>query len=173
MPTIPATFSVPARIPRSWAPPSRKEGSPTPFRAYKHPTPLGPVSYTHLLSMPSLLTGILNGILTQFDSVYVAVFGLYYKLQTFVNMPANGVIQGLRPIISYNYGAGETDRVAQTIRYGLKLILAIMLIGTLASLLIPGPDVYKRQSLRWRTACSNVGFNMNLPADISLISISI
>lgn len=92
-----------------------------------------------MLSMPSLLTGILNGILTQFDSVYVAVFGLYYKLQTFVNMPANGVIQGLRPIISYNYGAGETDRVAQTIRYGLKLILAIMLIGTLASLLIPGP----------------------------------
>ena len=53
-----------------------------------------------MLSMPSLLTGILNGILTQFDAVYVAVFGLYYKLQTFVNMPANGVIQGMRPIIS-------------------------------------------------------------------------
>ena len=92
-----------------------------------------------MLSMPSLLTGILNGILTQFDAVYVAVFGLYYKLQTFVNMPANGVIQGMRPIISYNYGAGEHARVTETIRYGLRLIACIMLIGTLAALLIPGP----------------------------------
>ena len=71
--------------------------------------------------------------------VYVAVFGLYYKLQTFVNMPANGVIQGMRPIISYNYGAGEHARVTKTIRYGLRLIACIMLIGTLAALLIPGP----------------------------------
>ena len=60
-----------------------------------------------MLTMPSLLTGILNGLLTKLGSVYVAVFGLYFKLQTFINMPSNGVVQGMRPIISYNYGAGE------------------------------------------------------------------
>ena len=46
----------------------------------------------------------------------VAVFGLYFKLQSFVYMPENGIIQGMRPIISYNYGAGHLDRMRETVR---------------------------------------------------------
>lgn len=92
-----------------------------------------------LLAMPSLLTGILNGILTAFGSVYVAAFGLYFKLQTFVNLPGNGLIQGMRPIIGYNYGAGKHDRVRSTIRCSLGLITVITLTGTIASLFFPGP----------------------------------
>lgn len=92
-----------------------------------------------LLAMPSLLTGILNGILTAFGSVYVAAFGLYFKLQTFVNLPGNGLIQGMRPIIGYNYGAGKHDRVRSTIRCSLGVITVITLAGTIASVCFPGP----------------------------------
>lgn len=92
-----------------------------------------------MLAMPSLLTGILNGILTRLGSVYVAVFGLYFKLQTFINMPSNGVVQGMCPIISYNYGAGENQRVKKTIRCSIGLVAVIMLIGTIGALVFPQP----------------------------------
>ena len=92
-----------------------------------------------MLTMPSLLTGILNGLLTKLGSVYVAVFGLYFKLQTFINMPSNGVVQGMRPIISYNYGAGEQERVKKTIRYSMGIVAVIMLIGTIGALVFPRP----------------------------------
>lgn len=92
-----------------------------------------------MLTMPSLLTGILNGLLTKLGSVYVAVFGLYFKLQTFINMPSNGVVQGMRPIISYNYGAGEQVRVKKTIRYSMGIVAVIMLIGTIGALVFPRP----------------------------------
>lgn len=92
-----------------------------------------------MLAMPSLLTGILNGILTKLGSVYVAVFGLYFKLQTFINMPSNGIVQGMRPLISYNYGAGENQRVRQTIRYSMGMVAVIMLIGTIGALVFPEP----------------------------------
>lgn len=90
-----------------------------------------------MLAMPSVLTGVLNGILAELGSIYVAVFGLYFKLQTFINMPSNGVVQGMRPIISYNYGAGENQRVKQAIRYSMGIIAVIMLIGTIAALGFP------------------------------------
>ena len=90
-----------------------------------------------MLALPSFLTGILNGILIGFGEVYVAILGLYLKLQTFVNMPANGVIQGMRPIIGYNYGAENLDRVKCTIRYSLILVSIISLCGTLLSILFP------------------------------------
>ena len=92
-----------------------------------------------MLAMPSLLTGILNGILVQLGSVYVAVFGLYFKLQTIINMPSNGVVQGLRPIASYNYGAGQVQRVRQAIRYSLLIVGAIMVLGAVAALCFPVP----------------------------------
>lgn len=97
------------------------------------------VPATLLMAMPSVLTGVLNGILAELGSIYVAVFGLYYKLQTFVNMPTNGVVQGLRPIISYNYGAGERRRVRQTIAYSMAVVAVIMLIGTILALVFPVP----------------------------------
>lgn len=90
-----------------------------------------------MLAMPSLLTGLLNSILTKFGNVYVAVFGLYFKLQTFVNMPSNGVIQGMRPIISYNYGAKEYQRVKKTIIYSLMIVFVVMIIGTIGAIFFP------------------------------------
>ncbi len=74
-----------------------------------------------MMTLPSILISVLNRILASFSSVYVAVLGVYFKLQTFIYMPANGIVQGkqLRPIIGYNYGAGETKRVKSAIRYSL------------------------------------------------------
>ena len=90
-----------------------------------------------MLLLPSVLISILNGILTAFSEVYVAVLGIYFKLQSFIYMPANGIVQGMRPIIGYNYGAGNSERVRTTIRYSLLSAAGIMLIGTLLALLLP------------------------------------
>ena len=66
-----------------------------------------------MMLLPSVLISLLNRILTAFSSLYVAVLGVYFKLQTFIYMPANGIVQGMRPIIGYNYGAGRWDRVRE------------------------------------------------------------
>ena len=92
---------------------------------------------TLMMMMPSILISILNRILMTFSEIYVAVLGIYFKLQTFLYMPANGLVQGMRPIIGYNYGAGEEKRVKDTIRYGLMTAVVIMAAGTLAALCIP------------------------------------
>src|SRR5699024_1972031 len=89
---------------------------------------------TVMMLMPSVLISILIRILASFSDLYVAVLGVYYKLQTFIYMPANGIVQGMRPILGYNYGAGETRRVRSTIRYSLVCAAAIMLLGTVLSL---------------------------------------
>jgi len=59
------------------------------------------------LALPSLLVSCLNMILAAYSQVYVLVLGVYYKLQTFLYLPANGIVQGMRPIIGYNFGPGE------------------------------------------------------------------
>ena len=59
------------------------------------------------LALPSLLVTFLNGLLAAFSQSYVVVLGIYYKLQTFLYLPANGFVQGMRPLIGYNYGARE------------------------------------------------------------------
>lgn len=66
-----------------------------------------------------------------------AVLGIYFKLQTFIYMPANGIVQGMRPIYGYNYGAGSKKRVRDTIRYSLISAAVLMLVGTVVSLAIP------------------------------------
>ncbi len=91
-----------------------------------------------MLLLPSALISILNSILTAFSEVYVAVLGIYFKLQTFIYMPANGILQGMRPIIGYNYGAGDSGRVRKVIRYSLLSAVCLMLIGTVPALLFPG-----------------------------------
>lgn len=90
-----------------------------------------------MMSLPSILIGILNGILIKISVAAVAVLGIYFKLQTFVYMPASGVIQGMRPIISYNHGAGSKDRVLKTIKSGFLVICVIMTLGTILSLALP------------------------------------
>ena len=63
------------------------------------------------LALPSLLVTFLNGLLAGFSQSYVVVLGIYYKLQTFLYLPANGIVQGMRPLIGYNYGAKQHARV--------------------------------------------------------------
>lgn len=90
------------------------------------------------MALPSLLVSVLNGILAGFSQSYVVVLGVYYKLQSFLYLPANGIVQGMRPLISYNYGAKEGKRVRKIYRTALGLIAVIMGAGTLLCLGIPG-----------------------------------
>lgn len=92
---------------------------------------------TIMLVLPSILVSVLNGLLAKFSNVYVAVLGVYLKLQTFIYMPASGIVQGMRPIIGYNYGAGNMKRVVKTIRYSMICAAAIMLMGTVAAMVFP------------------------------------
>ena len=90
------------------------------------------------MALTSVLTTALNAILAAFSQIYVLVLGIYYKLQTFLYMPANGIIQGMRPLIGYNYGAGEHKRVEQLYRLTLLLNICIMTAGMILCLTIPG-----------------------------------
>lgn len=90
------------------------------------------------MALTSVLTTALNAILAAFSQTYVLVLGIYYKLQTFLYMPANGIIQGMRPLIGYNYGAGEHKRVEQVYRLTLLLNICIMTAGMILCLTIPG-----------------------------------
>lgn len=90
------------------------------------------------MALTSVLTTALNVILAAFSQTYVLVLGIYYKLQTFLYMPANGIIQGMRPLIGYNYGAGEHKRVEQLYRLTLLLNICIMTAGMILCLTIPG-----------------------------------
>ncbi len=90
------------------------------------------------LALPSLLISVLNVILTGYGEVYVFVLGVYYKLQTFLYLPANGIVQGMRPLLGYNYGAGEHKRVHKIFRDGLILVLVMMAAGMAICLAVPG-----------------------------------
>ena len=90
-----------------------------------------------MMALPSVLVGLLNAILTPLSEAAVAMFGVYFKLQTFVYMPANGLVQGMRPLVSYNYGAGLHARMHRTVRLSLLTAGGIMAAGTLLFLLVP------------------------------------
>lgn len=89
------------------------------------------------MALPSLLTTALNAILSPYSQIYVVILGIYYKLQTFLYLPANGMIQGMRPVISYNYGAGEHKRVRSIYNITLTIIGLIMVFGTVICLIFP------------------------------------
>lgn len=86
------------------------------------------------MALPSLLISALNVILGGFSQSYVFVLGIYYKLQTFLYLPANGVVQGMRPIIGYNYGAKEYQRVQKIFYTAMAIVAGIMVIGTVLCL---------------------------------------
>ena len=91
------------------------------------------------LALPSLLVSCLNALLGGFGQAYVVVLGIYYKLQTFLYMPASGIVQGMRPVIGYNYGAGEQERVHRIFRTTLGLCACIMAAGTVLCVLFAAP----------------------------------
>ena len=90
------------------------------------------------MALPSLLISALNGILAEFSQSYVLVLGAYYKLQTFLYLTSSGIVQGIRPLIGYNYGAREYDRVHRIYRTALGMSLVVMIVGTVLCLSIPG-----------------------------------
>lgn len=88
-------------------------------------------------SIGSVMTFTLNKILISFTTTATAVFGAYFKLQSFVFMPIFGLNNGMVPIIAYNYGARKFSRVKKTIIITLITAVAIMLIGVAAFEAIP------------------------------------
>lgn len=94
------------------------------------------------LALPSLLISSLNAILAVYSQIYVVILGIYYKLQTFLYLPANGIIQGIRPIIGYNFGAGEHKRVKQIYKIALYMNVIIMVLGTVICFVIPGQLIH-------------------------------
>lgn len=86
------------------------------------------------LALPSLLVSCLNSLLALYSQSYVMVLGIYYKLQTFLYLPASGIVQGMRPVIGYNFGAGEYQRVRKIYDVTLSMVGAIMALGTVLCL---------------------------------------
>ncbi|MCH1984396.1 MATE family efflux transporter [Ruminococcus sp. OA3] len=89
-------------------------------------------------AISSVMTFGMNKILFRFSSTAVAVFGAYFKLQSFVFMPVFGLNNGMVPIIAYNYGAGKRERLIKTIKLSVMYAVGIMLFGLITIQLIPG-----------------------------------
>lgn len=88
-------------------------------------------------SIGSFMTFGMNNILLMFSSTAAAVFGVYFKLQSFVFMPIFGLNNGLIPIIAYNYGAKEPKRITHVIRLSIYIATGIMLVGFVLFQTIP------------------------------------
>lgn len=92
---------------------------------------------TLMAAMGSVMTFAMNKILVLFSTTAVAVFGVYFKLQSFIFMPVFGLNNGMVPIVSYNYGAQKRTRITKTIRYSIFYAVGIMAIGLLIFQLFP------------------------------------
>ena len=92
-----------------------------------------------MMSIGSVMTFCMNKILAVFSSTAVAVFGVYFKLQSFVFMPAFGFNNGVIPVIAYNYGAGSRDRVVKTMKHSVVYIMGLLLVGLVVFQTIPEP----------------------------------
>ena len=88
-------------------------------------------------SIGSVMTFLMNQILIAFSSTAVAVFGVYFKLQSFVFMPVFGLNNGTVPIVAYNFGARKGDRMKKTIQYAICAAVGIMIVGMLLFQSIP------------------------------------
>ena len=81
-----------------------------------------------MMSIGSVMTYSFNKILDGFSSTAVAVFGAYFKLQSFFFMPIFGLNNGLIPVLAYNYGARNKQRINEALRF--SMILAVIIMGT-------------------------------------------
>ena len=85
----------------------------------------------------SVMTYGMNLILISFTSTATAVFGVYFKLQSFVFMPVFGLNNGLVPILAYNFGAGRRDRFIKALKCGILYAVSIMFVGLVIFQTIP------------------------------------
>ena len=90
-----------------------------------------------MASIGSAMTFGMNKILIAFSSTATAVFGVYFKLQSFVFMPVFGLNNGMVPIISYNFGARNRERMVETIRLSVFYAMGMMFIGLLVFWICP------------------------------------
>ena len=121
---------------------------------YNHEIKINPIKYRldlktvghiYAIGIPSIIMQSIgsvmvigmNKILYTFSSSAQAVFGIYFKLQSFFFMPVFGLNNGVVPIIAYNFGAGRQDRMKKTIRVAAVYAVAIMLIGIMIMEIIP------------------------------------
>ncbi len=88
-------------------------------------------------SIGSVMTYGMNQILLAFTSTAAAVFGVYFKLQSFIFMPVFGLNNGMVPIVAYNYGAGRKDRLIETVKLSIIYAMCLMVIGFLVFQLMP------------------------------------
>lgn len=90
-----------------------------------------------MMCIGSATNYIMNRLLISFTTTAVAVYGAYFKLQSFFFMPVFGINNGLIPIIGYNYGAAKVERIHRTIKYGVLYAAVFMVTGFLLFELIP------------------------------------
>ena len=90
-----------------------------------------------IISTGSFMVMGINFILTKISAVAVAVFGIYYKLQTFVYMPTTGVTQGAMPIMAYNYGAKSKKRLSESLKYSIIICVIVNFLGSILFWIFP------------------------------------
>ncbi|NBI85418.1 MATE family efflux transporter [Lachnospiraceae bacterium] len=88
-------------------------------------------------SIGSVMTFFMNRILLSFTSTAAAVFGVYFKLQSFIFMPMFGMNNGLIPIVAYNFGAGYKERIVKAMKSSMVVGVIIMAAGLLTAEIIP------------------------------------
>ena len=88
-------------------------------------------------SIGSVMTFGMNKILGMFSSIAVAVFGVYFKLQSFIFMPVFGLNNGMVPIVAFNYGARNRIRMVRTIKLAVLFAVIVMSVGTVIFELFP------------------------------------
>ena len=91
-----------------------------------------------MMSIGSVMTYLMNQILIVFSTTAAAVFGVYFKLQSFFFMPIFGMNNGVIPVLAYNYGARNRKRIDDALKFAFALAITIMLVGTIVFELIPG-----------------------------------
>lgn len=84
-----------------------------------------------MIAIGSVMTYLMNLILDTFSSTAVAVFGVYFKLQSFFFMPVFGLNNGLIPVLAFNYGARHKSRITEALKFSAVVAIVIMFLGTL------------------------------------------
>ncbi len=90
-----------------------------------------------MMSIGSVMTFLMNQILMKLTETAVAVFGIYFKLQSIIFMPVFGLTNGMIPIVSYNYGAQNRTRIWKVFKLSAMYAAIIMAIGTIVVMIIP------------------------------------
>ena len=117
-----------------------------------------------MASIGSVMTFGINKILIAFSSTATAVFGVYFKLQSFIFMPVFGLNNGTVPIIAYNFGAGKPDRIMGTVKLAAVYATTIMVLGFAVFQLMP-------DKLLMIFSASDTMLSIGIPA-LRIISIS-